>query len=263
LILSENHITRLKQLACEAGTAILDIYNHADDFGIEQKEDESPLTIADKKSNDIICRGIEALELDYPIISEENLQIPYKIRKNFKRYWLVDPLDGTKEFIKRNGDFTVNIALIEGDRPVAGFVYAPFLQELYWAISGQGAYFEKAREIIKLEVASFDIRSEGLKVVASGSHLNEATLALINKLNNPKIVNRGSSLKFLLLAKAEAQYYPRMSQTMEWDLAAGQIILEEAGGKVLDLSGKTMLYNKESMKVAAFIASGNGHPFID
>jgi 3'(2'), 5'-bisphosphate nucleotidase len=191
------------------------------------------------------------------------LQIPYEIRKNYKYFWLIDPLDGTKEFINKNGDFTVNIALIEGDRAIAGFVYAPFQDELFWGIKGQGAFSETNGKISSLKAAVFDIKSEGLNVVASRSHLNEATLSRIKKLNNPNIVNRGSSLKFMMLAKSEAHYYPRMSETMEWDIAAAQIILEEAGGKVLDLDGKTMLYNKASMQVAGFIACGNGNTFLD
>jgi 3'(2'), 5'-bisphosphate nucleotidase len=175
---------------------------------------------------------------------------------------LVDPLDGTKEFINRNGDFTVNIALIEGKRPIAGFIYAPSEAALFWGIKGQGAYYEHNNKIQPLKAAEFDIKSEGLRVVASRSHLNEATLKMIEKLHHPKIVNRGSSLKFMLIAKAEADYYPRMSQTMEWDIAAAQIILEEAGGKVLDqLSSQALEYNKESMKIDGFFACGNGTPF--
>ena len=149
-MISEIHIEKIKALSREAGSAILEIYNNYEDFGIEQKEDDSPLTIADKRSNKIICAGIKALELGYPIISEENLQIPFEIRKNYKYFWLIDPLDGTKEFINKNGDFTVNIALIEGDRAIAGFVYAPFQDELFWGIKGQGAFSETNGKISSL-----------------------------------------------------------------------------------------------------------------
>ena len=254
---AEINFEAIKVLARKAGAAILEIYYHANDFGIEQKADDSPLTLADKKSNEIICSGIEALGLGYPIISEENAQIPFEIRKNFERYWLIDPLDGTKEFINRNGDFTVNIALMEHKRPIAGFVYTPCCNELYWAVKGLGAFCETNNKIQTLKAAEFDIKSEGLRVVASRSHLNEATLKLIHKLNNPTIVNRGSALKFMMLAGGTADYYPRLSQVMEWDVAAAQIILEEAGGKVLDLNSvKALEYNKESMIVPAFIACG-------
>jgi len=254
--LKDYELEKIKELVLEAGNAILEIYNSAD-FGVEHKADESPLTIADKKSNEIICRGIEALELNYPVISEENTQIPFEIRKNYKRYWLIDPLDGTKEFINRNGDFTINIALIEDKKPVFGIVYAVCENELYWALKGLGAFAEINAETSKLQAKQFYINAKGIRVVASRSHLNEATKQLINKLNNPVISNRGSSLKFMMLAKGEADYYPRMSQVMEWDVAAAQIILEEAGGKVIDPDTEMALeYNKMNMVVPAFIACG-------
>jgi 3'(2'), 5'-bisphosphate nucleotidase len=257
--ITDSHLEKLKELARNAGKAILEIYNSSD-FGIEQKADDSPLTLADKKSNEIICKGIEALGLPYPIISEENTQIPFEIRKNFKRFWLIDPLDGTKEFINRNGDFTVNIALIEDKKPITGIIYAVCEHELYWAIKGQGAYSEIKCEIRKLQAAQFDINSDAVRVVASRSHLNKATAQLIDKLKNPIITNRGSSLKFMMLANASADYYPRMSQVMEWDVAAAQIILEEAGGKVIDLTTKKALeYNKIDMIVPSFIACGIGN----
>lgn len=261
--ITEINFEAIKELARKAGAAILEIYNQANDFGIEQKSDDSPITKADKISNEIICKGIESLDLGYPIISEENLQTPFEVRKNYKRFWLIDPLDGTKEFIKRNGDFTVNIALIEGNRPIAGFIYTPCKDELFWGIKGQAAFYEQNNVVQQLNTAEFDIKNEGLRVVASRSHLDEATLKMIEKLHNPKIFNRGSSLKFMLLAKGLADYYPRMSQTMEWDIAAAQIILEESGGKIIDhVSGKALEYNKESMKIPGFIACGNGNPLL-
>lgn len=258
--ISDSEFEKLKDLALSAGKAILEIYNSAD-FGIEQKADDSPLTLADKKSNEIICSGIEALGFGYPVISEENTQIPFEIRKNFKRYWLIDPLDGTKEFINKNGDFTVNIALIEDKKPIAGIIYAVCENELYWAIKGQGAYSEIKCEIRKLQAAQFDIDAESVRVVASRSHLNKETAQLIDRLKNPIITNRGSSLKFMMLANASADYYPRMSQVMEWDVAAAQIILEEAGGKVIDPTTKKPLeYNKMEMFVPSFIACGIENP---
>jgi 3'(2'), 5'-bisphosphate nucleotidase len=258
--ITDSVLEKLKALARCAGDAILEIYNSSN-FGIEQKADDSPLTLADKKSNEIICSGIEALGLGYPIISEENTQIPFEIRKNFKRYWLIDPLDGTKEFINRNGDFTVNIALIEDKKPIAGIIYAVCENELYWAINGQGAYSEINQEIRKLQAAQYDINSAAVRVVASRSHLNKETAQLINKLKNPIITSRGSSLKFMMLANATADYYPRMSQVMEWDVAAAQVILEEAGGRVIDPTTKKPLeYNKIDMIVPSFLASGIRKP---
>ena len=246
------------EIARAAGAAILEVYEKEEDFQIEKKKDESPLTIADRTANEIICKGLEALAVKYPIISEENKLVAYEVRKAYKRYWLVDPLDGTKEFIKRNGEFTVNIALVDQEKSALGVVYAPVMDEMYWGIAGEGAWMEKEGTIKTLKAANFTLKDSGLKVVCSRSHLNEATQAFIDRLNEPEKVATGSSLKFLIMAKANAHVYPRLGPTMEWDTAAAQIILEEAGGKVIsEETGEQLRYNKESLLNPYFIAYGD------
>ncbi len=244
-------------IARKAGDAIMEIYGE-DDFQVEKKGDESPLTIADKTGNDIICEGLKALSVDYPIVSEENKEIPYEKRKNFVYSWLVDPLDGTKEFIKRNGEFTVNIALIHKGRSVLGVVYAPVMDEMYYAWDGGGAYVEKNGKTEKLQAPSFGLHDTGLGVVASRSHLNEDTEEFLKALKEPVIVPKGSSLKFLILAKGGAHVYPRLAPTMEWDTGAAHVVLVEAGGSVINHETKKPLeYNKENLLNPYFIAYGN------
>lgn len=249
-------IPDLLSIAEKAGDAILEIYN-SDDFGVEQKGDDSPLTKADKAANEVICAGLEKLPLLYPIISEENKEMDYVTRKTWTRCWLVDPLDGTKEFIKRNGDFTVNIALIDNEKVILGVVGIPLHGELYWAIEGEGAYCIKDGKTVKISVAQFKNTDPGLKIVASRSHLNQETQDFISNFNAPELVARGSALKFLLLAKGEAHIYPRIAPTMEWDTGAAQIVLEEAGGKLtVHETGLPMKYNKKNLRNPAFVAVG-------
>lgn len=247
----------LIKIARDAGNAIMKIYADESSFEIESKDDNSPLTKADKASNQIICDGIEKLAVQYPIISEENKLVTYEERKDYTRYWLIDPLDGTKEFIKRNGEFTVNIALIENGRPIMGIVYAPVLQEMYWSITGEGAYLENGDGQKKLECNTFSKQDANLRVVCSRSHLNEETQSFVDNLTTPELVAKGSSLKFLILAKGEAELYPRIAPTMEWDTAAAHSILEEAGGSVLQYeSADPLAYNKENLLNPYFVAMG-------
>ncbi len=244
-------------IAKDAGNAVMKIYQERTDFEVENKADRTPLTIADRQSNAVICDGLAGFDARIPIISEENKAVPYDVRKHYKYYWLVDPLDGTKEFIKRNGEFTVNIALIRQGIPVLGVVYAPALEELYWAIKGQGAFSGDVHEARKLEALPFKLTDNHLKVVCSRSHLNEATQAFVAKLSDPLLLPKGSSLKFLMVADGQAHLYPRLGPTMEWDTAAAQIVLEEAGGKVIDTSTKQPLaYNKENLRNPDFVAYG-------
>lgn len=248
---------RLIEISIAAGKAILEIYHSSGNLEIITKSDDSPLTLADQRSNEIICDGLAKLVQRYPVISEENKKAPFEERKNYVRYWLVDPLDGTKEFIKRNGEFTVNIALIEHGIPVAGFVYAPVPGEMYWAIRGEGAFVMNGHEKRQIRASSFKMSDPGLRVVCSRSHLNDETKAFIDKLNNPEAVSSGSSLKFLLLASGKAELYPRMAPTMEWDTAAAHCILQAAGGTVTRPdTGEPLEYNKESLVNPYFIARG-------
>lgn len=248
---------KVGKIAIQAGAVILDIYKNEADFGIEHKADDSPLTRADKAANDVIVAGLEALSFQAPIVSEENKAIPYETRQHFDYFWMVDPLDGTKEFIKRNGEFTVNIALIHQGKSVLGVVYVPVSNELYWAVEGHGAYSYIGETEKNLNVAHFSMKDEHLKVVASRSHLNEDTQAFVEQLSSPELISKGSSLKLLLIASSDAHLYPRLAPTMEWDIAAAQIIVEEAGGKVLQAgTDKAVVYNKENLLNPYFLCTG-------
>lgn len=251
----ENLIELAKKAVTEAGKAILDIY-HTDDFEVENKSDDSPLTRADKAAHRIIVSYLEKSGL--PILSEEGANIDYEVRKNWDRFWLVDPLDGTKEFIKKNGEFTVNIALIEKDKPIAGAVYAPVLDWLYWSTLEGGAFKqENVQKIEKIVVNSFSLKDTNLTVVASRSHLNDDTQAYINNLNTPSLTSMGSSLKLLLVAEGKADLYPRFAPTMEWDTAAADAIVRAAGGKVLQKGKEAMLeYNKKDLLNPHFLVVG-------
>lgn len=253
-------VAEVVEIARSAGAAIMAIYQEADqaDLQIKQKADESPLTIADQAANAIICAGLENLAVKYPIISEENKAIPYAERATFTYNWLVDPLDGTKEFIKKNGEFTVNIALVHNGQLEMGVVYAPVLKEMYWAVRGAGAFLEKEGEQTRLQAASFRMNDQGLGVVCSRSHLDDGTRAFIDQLNEPDLLAQGSSLKFLVLAKGAAHLYPRLAPTSEWDTGAAQMILEEAGGRVINQEDlQPLRYNKENLLNPYFIAYGN------
>ncbi len=238
----------------------MEIYN-SEDFGVEMKGDDSPLTKADKNANEVIVSGLENLQTSFPIISEENKEIAYHDRKGFENYWLVDPLDGTKEFIKRNGEFTVNIALVQNGTPILGVVYAPDLDELYWGIKNLGAYIvDKDGIVKKLKAQSFKKTDPELRIVCSRSHLNERTANFMSAFDRPEKVATGSSLKFLIMAKGQAHIYPRLAPTMEWDTGAAQIILEESGGSVINVENDSPLnYNKESLVNPHFIAYANLH----
>lgn len=247
------------EIARRAGAAIMEIYA-TEDFGVEHKADDSPLTRADKAANDVIVAGLEALEFQAPIISEEGKEMSYATRAQFTRFWLVDPLDGTKEFIKRNGDFTVNIALVESGKPVLGAVFVPVADQLYYSAPGQGAWevTEPGGAPARISAASFTLQDVNLRIVASRSHLNQETQDFIDKFDQPELVQRGSSLKIMELARGAAHVYPRLAPTMEWDTAAAHAVLLEAGGKLVDDgTGKDLRYNKESLLNPYFIAYGN------
>ncbi len=245
-------------IAKKAGEKIMDVYKDEANFNIESKDDNSPLTRADREANEIICDYLELLTPKLPIISEENKEIPYDQRKDYDYCWMVDPLDGTKEFIKRNGEFTVNIALIGHNKSVGGVVYAPVLDKMYYASQTSGAYLNYKGKITKLNATYFHPDEKALSIVCSRSHLNEATQAFIDDYRDPIKVSKGSSLKFLILASGEAQLYPRLAPTMEWDTAAAHIILEEAGGQILRAdNGSPLVYNKKNLLNPHFIASGH------
>ena len=250
-------VERIIKISLLAGEEIMKVYEGTADWEVESKSDDSPLTRADRNANEIIVQHLEQLEEGYPIISEENKLQAYEERRGFERFWLVDPLDGTKEFIKRNGEFTVNIALVEEGRPILGVVYVPVSQDIYYAEKGTGAKHRSADGIdTTLQASTYRLTDNGLRVVCSRSHINEATQSYINDLSQPETVSKGSSLKFMLLASGQAEVYPRMGPTMEWDTGAAQIILEEAGGQVLHHETQEPLtYNKEDLLNPYFLAT--------
>ena len=245
-------------LARDAGAAIMRIY--ASDFAVERKDDNSPLTAADLAAHRVIVDGLRALTPQIPLLSEESAeQARWDERQTWTRYWLVDPLDGTREFIKRNGEFTVNIALIDAHRPVLGVVFAPALDELYWAWDGGHAYFATKSQSGELRTRP---RATPLLVAGSRSHADPRTLSALEKVGPHELRPLGSSLKFCRAARAEVDLYIRYGLTSEWDTAAGQCVLEQAGGRVMKLDGESLSYNaKESLLNPDFLACGD--PGVD
>ncbi|MDD2828387.1 MAG: 3'(2'),5'-bisphosphate nucleotidase CysQ [Sulfuricurvum sp.] len=245
-MLNQINIDDIVTIAKQAGDIIMDIY--AKDFSIDYKEDQSPLTEADQKANELIVEGLSNLLLKFPILSEEGKTIPFEERKEWEYFWMVDPLDGTKEFIKKNDEFTVNIALIHNHIPILGVVYAPALSEMYWATQGNGAY----KNGIPLPLYTNTESDKQLKVVASKSHLSSETQDYIDDLakttENIECVSKGSSLKLCMVAEGSADVYPRLAPTMEWDTAAADAIVREAGKMTYQFqSGTAMEYNKENL----------------
>lgn len=241
-----------KEASVEAGKAILNIYD-SEDFGIETKGDNSPLTKADKASHTVIMEYLEGSGL--PVLSEEGKDIPFLERAGWEYFWLVDPLDGTKEFIKRNGEFTVNIALVHGAKVIAGVVYTPVLKKLHWGIVGSGAYLEHQGSTSVLDGGRSSKYGGPVRIVASRSHMSQETEDFISSYPAAEIVSMGSSLKFTVLAEGNADLYPRFGPTMEWDTGAAQAVLEAAGGSVTDFqSNQSLQYNKEVLRNGFFIA---------
>ncbi|WP_035384798.1 3'(2'),5'-bisphosphate nucleotidase CysQ [Ferriphaselus sp. R-1] len=238
-------------IAYQAGRAIMEVYaDPASEVTI--KGGKSPLTQADLAADRVIGAGLQALQLGWPILSEESAQIPFEERQAWGRFWLVDPLDGTKEFIKRNGEFTVNIALIEGSRPILGVVYAPVLDVCYFAAQGVGAFVQRGNADAQPIQARVLEAGEVVSVVASRSHADERTIALLHKIGEHQCISMGSSLKLCLVAEGVAHFYPRLGPTMEWDTAAAHAIVNQAQGVVQDSAGRELVYNKPDLQNAAF-----------
>lgn len=241
--------------ALEAGKEILKIY-HSGEFNIEIKGDNSPLTKADTASHNMIMSFL--IKSNIPVLSEEGKAIPYKERKEWKKLWIVDPIDGTKEFIKRNGEFTVNIALIEDQIPLIGVIFAPVIRKLYFSSRGMGAFkvdvnlenFDIENLISKANKLPLKRKDKTFTIVASRSHMSLETknyVELMRRMHGSvNLISKGSSLKLCMVAEGQADCYPRFAPTMEWDTAAGQAICEHAGFKVIDLYTKEkMIYNRE------------------
>ncbi len=238
--------------AIKAGNEILDVYYNSY-FDIEFKSDNSPITIADKRAHKAIVEHLIPTKI--PILSEEGKTISFEERKNWELFWLVDPLDGTKEFIKRNNEFTVNIALIEGNSPVAGVVYVPVTKVLYWADKNGSfkAIVEKEnQELNDIEQLPISSIRENFVIVGSKSHMNIETEEFIKSINTKgkdiEIISKGSSLKICMVAEGNADIYPRLGPTMEWDTAAGHAIAKFAGKKVYQFeNNESVVYNKENL----------------
>lgn len=251
------NISLLKNISIAAGKEILKIYNDESlSKEVEQKLDNSPLTLADKASNNLIVGALRESFPDIPILSEEEKSIGFSIRKDWKKFWLVDPLDGTKEFIKRNDEFTVNIALIENGYPVFGIIYAPVLDTIYIGDVSKN-------KAIKIESTGFEIpitinRKLNSRIAAgSRSHSSGEEKELLKKYDVVETISVGSSLKFCMVAEGKADIYFRHGPTMEWDTGAGQAIVEAAGGEVINFSSKKRFkYNKENLLNDSFLVLG-------
>ncbi|MEN1727901.1 MAG: 3'(2'),5'-bisphosphate nucleotidase CysQ [Pseudomonadota bacterium] len=255
-------LAQVRHAVADAGSAILEIYANPALFETELKDDDSPLTAADKAANDILVSALQALTPDIPVLSEESAQAPWSTRQHWTRCWVVDPLDGTREFLKRNDEFTVNVALVDGHRPVLGVVYAPALDRWFFAARGQGAWRQDGeRDPIRIEVGE-KIADRPWQVVGSRSHNTPEVNAFVEQLGDAELVAMGSSLKLCLVADGSADLYPRLGPTCEWDTCAAQAVVEEAGGHVLHAeTGQPLMYNaRESLLNPHFIVCSTPDP---
>ena len=247
-------INALIDLVKESGKSILEIYN-SNDMGISYKDDKSPLTLADKASNKIICSKLKELTPDIPILSEEGKNISYEERKKWTTFWLIDPIDGTKEFINKNGEFSVNIALINHYQPILGIVYAPVLNTIWYGSASHGSFkIENNTQPKKINVSKYN-DNETIKVVSSRSHSNNSKLEkFLTDYPKHELVFMGSSIKICLVADGTAHIYPRFGPTMEWDTAAAHAVVKFSGGKITDFKDDNELsYNKENLLNPSFL----------
>jgi len=244
-------------IARSAGEKIMEVYAR-EDFGTRLKSDDSPLTEADLAAHHVIVDGLQVLDADIPVLSEESSDITWQERQQWERYWLVDPLDGTKEFIKRNGEFTVNIALIDNNEAVLGVVYAPVLDVTYYGDENGAFKVTEAGETCEIQVVAHQ-PGETWKVVGSRSHAGDSLVAFLEALGEHEMVSMGSSLKLCLVAEGAAHIYPRLGPTSEWDTAAAHAVVNAAGGEVVVAeTGEALQYNtKESLLNPFFIVQAD------
>jgi len=256
-----DQLQRLVGIARAAGEEILKVYDS--DFDVVRKDDGSPLTLADQHANAVIEAGLEQLQPVLPIVSEESERPPHEVRNEWRHYWLVDPLDGTKEFTKRNGEFTVNIALIADGEPIMGVVHVPVTGVTYYASHEAGAFKQTGDgEAEPISVRGYD--GGKAVVVASRSHLNPLMHEFFEQLDDYETLSMGSSLKLCLVAEGKADVYPRLGPTSEWDTGAAHCVVNCAGGKVTDLDGAHLQYNKTDILNPWFVVSGGGdYPWLD
>lgn len=244
------------EICRRASAAILDVYNR-DDFKVATKSDESPLTAADLASHRVVTRALEQLTPDIPVLSEESSETVMEERRGWQRLWLVDPLDGTKEFIKRNGEFTVNVALIENHRPVLGVIAIP-VHDVYYAARIPGGAWKINSDGGPEAIGTRIPAPETLTVMGSRSHGNERTQEYLDRVGPHELMGRGSALKFCAVAEGQADFYPRLGPTSEWDTAAGHCIVEAAGGKIVRADGDPLTYNaRDTLLNPEFLVIGD------
>lgn len=249
----EMDVTTVLAIAREAGDAIMEVYSRTD-MEVAYKEDDSPLTLADRRAHDIICQRLRQHFPQIPILSEEGQPLEPQERQQWQRLWLVDPLDGTKEFLRKNGEFTVNIALVEAGSPVLGVVHVPAQERTFAGQLGQGAWvYYQQQPPQPLQVASA-AGLNGLAVVQSRSHPSPKLAELLSQLPVAEDVPVGSALKFCVVAEGKAHIYPRLGPTMEWDTGAGHALLRAAGGEIYRLDGQPLRYNKADLHNPWFVA---------
>ncbi len=255
-------VVEVRKAVVDAAAEILQIYADPKRFETEHKSDDSPLTAADVAANKLIVARLQELTPHIPILSEESKQAPWTERRHWQECWVVDPLDGTREFLKRNDEFTVNVALVRDHKPILGVVYAPALQHWYWAAEGEGAWYQKGQQVpVTIQVADKPA-DRPWKVVGSRSHNTPEVDAFVERLGQAEMVAMGSSLKLCLVADGSADVYPRLGPTSEWDTCAAQVIVEQAGGQVVNAeTGEALTYNaRESILNPFFIACARPDP---
>ena len=255
------YLDQVIAIAKTAGAAIMQVYST--DFDVEKKEDNSPLTQADLAAHHVIVHALNQLTPHIPVLSEESEAIDYDIRREWQQYWLIDPFDGTREFVKRNGEFTVNIALIDGQQSILGVVYAPVTGVLYFANKSNGAYKQaEGKAAVHIHTKVLNLKQP--IVAGSRSHTDENMQNFMRNIENnlgvkPELIRMGSSLKICLVAEGAADVYPRLGPTSEWDTAAAHCVLSEAGGGIVDAMGSTLRYNsKRSLLNPFFFAQSAG-----
>lgn len=256
----QHHLNAVIAIAKSAGEAIMQVYST--DFNVVSKSDNSPLTQADVAAHNIIVDSLKGLTPDLPSLSEESETVSADVRNEWQRYWLIDPLDGTREFVKRNGEFTVNIALIDQNKPVLGVVYAPVKELLYFASQHHGAYRQHGNQPLeRIHIKKFDASKP--VIAGSRSHQDRKFANFIQNIETnlkvqPELISIGSSLKICLVADGTVDVYPRLGPTFEWDTAAGHCVLNEAGGDIVDMQGETLRYNTKSSLLNPFFFATNG-----
>ena len=252
--MNDRLLEQILEIAAAAGRAAMEHYGG--DGPVEYKEDDSPLTLADKAAHFVIVNSLQVLDPWLPVLSEESAEEEIADRKTWSDFWVVDPLDGSKEFIKETGQFTVNIARVQGDEPVLGVVHVPVTGEFYYATREGGAFAVRADGSTE-EIMVQPAVPAGLRIVASKDHAGPRVEAFLDRLEGAECVSMGSSLKFCLVAEGKADFYPRLVPTMEWDTAAAQCVLEAAGGYLVDLAGRRLSYNKDDLRNPSLLAYGD------